>query len=588
MVINRIKILFLRVDLLYVLMEFLNFTPVSIIYFVAIGISLLLALLAVRISSVKGAKLFSVMMVSVCLWIASSMLNVFTLDEPFKFVLLKIEYVGMGSAVYLWLVFVSKYTQYEKWLKKSWVYIVLAIIPLITIFQVLRAPEGTYIRESYNFVYVNGLKTFEKNFAVGFFIWTAYAYITMLTGFVLIVVRILQTPINYRKQLYYIIPIVFIVIVPNVFFITGNSPIKPYDPTPLSLVLVGILFLITMYFHNFLSIGPVAQDLILNNIKSGVVVVDNHDKVTEINTIAESIIGLNGARIIGKQLSDILPEVSCLLKNGADSEEIKAEVNMGDEKRDYELKIAPLKDKMEKKRGHVLMFWDITDQKMALSELDAYARTVAHDLKTPLGHIMGFAKLLGDDDITETEKIGYQDNIVKGGEKMRSIIDGLLMLAKIRNQDKLEKSVFNMQEVLDSVMLRMNSTIFKAQAKVTLPQSWPNPMGNAIWVEEVWINLFSNAIKYGGNPPEIELGFEELDGKYKFWIKDNGAGLSEEEQSLLFSEFNRLHPKKESIKGHGLGLSIVQRVVNKLGGDTGVYSKISHGSTFYFTLKSSL
>ncbi len=333
--------------------------------------------------------------------------------------------------------------------------------------------------------------------------------------------------------------------------------------------------------------APVAQELILNNIKSGVVVIDDHHKVTEINTIAETIIGGEVSKIIGMKLSDLLPEVSLLLNEGSISEEIRAEVNLGEEKRDYELKIAPLKDKIEKERGHVLMFWDITEQKMALSELDAYAKTVAHDLKTPLGHIMGFAKLLSTE-ISEVERKAYQDHIVNGGKKMRGIIDGLLMLAKIRNQDKLEKTVINMQEILDSVMLRMQSTIFEAKAKVSLPHSWPNALGNSIWVEEVWINLFSNAIKYGGKPPEIELGVEEIDGKIKFWIKDNGPGLTDEEQSLLFSEFNRLHPRKESIKGHGLGLSIVQRVINKLGGDTGVSSKIGHGSTFYFTLKSAV
>ncbi len=569
-------------------MDFLNFTPVSVVYFIAIGTSLLLAILAFRIASVNGAKLFAGMMISVSIWITSSMLNIFSDYEPLKFAMLKVEYIGMGSAVYLWLVFVAKYTHYDKWLQKSiWTYIVLAIIPLITIIQVFRAPEGHYIRESYNFIYVNGLKIFENNFAVGFFIWTAYAYIMLLAGFALVMIRILQTPLSYRKQLYYIVPIAFIIIVPNFFFITDNSPIKPYDPTPLSLVFVGVLILITMYFHNFLSMAPVAQELILNNIKSGVVVIDDHHKVTEINTIAETIIGGEVSKIIGMKLSDLLPEVSLLLNEGSISEEIRAEVNLGEEKRDYELKIAPLKDKIEKERGHVLMFWDITEQKMALSELDAYAKTVAHDLKTPLGHIMGFAKLLSTE-ISEVERKAYQDHIVNGGKKMRGIIDGLLMLAKIRNQDKLEKTVINMQEILDSVMLRMQSTIFEAKAKVSLPHSWPNALGNSIWVEEVWINLFSNAIKYGGKPPEIELGVEEIDGKIKFWIKDNGPGLTDEEQSLLFSEFNRLHPRKESIKGHGLGLSIVQRVINKLGGDTGVSSKIGHGSTFYFTLKSAV
>ncbi len=562
-----------------------HFTPVVIVYLISIGISLLLSILALRIRAVRGTKLFSAMMFFITIWITSSMLNIFNTNEPWKILMTKIEYIGIGGAVYLWLFFVAVYTQYDKWIRK-YMYFLFAIIPVVTIISVLQAPNNTFVHKAYEFEYVNGLKTNVKNYTIGFFIWASYSYLMLGLGFMFLLFRIIETPKAYRKQLYYLTPIVFILIVPNVLYIMDKNPIEPYDPTPLSLTVIGILIILTMYFHNFLNVGPIANKLILNNIKGGVIVVDLNGKITDVNSISQSIIGKKKPDILGQKLIDILPEIDCLLNMATGKEDFKTELKLGPEKRYYELKIAHLFDKPTLLKGHVLMLWDVTDQKMALQELDAYARTVAHDLKNPLGQIMGFTQLLQSTPVSKNDMEEYLESIINGCDKMRNIIDGLLMLAKIRNQDKIMKSEMNMSEIFTSVVARMRDSITKSNAKVTFPRTWHSAMGNSIWVEEVWVNLLSNAIKYGGSPPVIEFGSEEIGGHVKFWISDNGSGMSEEEQTYLFSEFKRMHPNKDKIKGYGLGLSIVQRVISKLGGEVGVQSEVGSGSIFYFTLPS--
>jgi two-component system sensor histidine kinase/response regulator len=108
-------------------------------------------------------------------------------------------------------------------------------------------------------------------------------------------------------------------------------------------------------------------------------------------------------------------------------------------------------------------------------------------------------------------------------------------------------------------------------------------MGYAPWIEEVWVNYLSNAMKYGGRPPLVELGaMEQPDAMVRFWVRDNGEGLSLDEQSRLFTPYTQLHLVRA--RGHGLGLSIVLRIVKKLGGEVGVESQVGHGSTFAFTL----
>ena len=108
-------------------------------------------------------------------------------------------------------------------------------------------------------------------------------------------------------------------------------------------------------------------------------------------------------------------------------------------------------------------------------------------------------------------------------------------------------------------------------------------MGYGPWVEEVWTNDISNAIHYGGQPPRVELGATvEGENRVRFWVRDNGPGLTPKEQARLFMPFERLN--QAQIKGHGLGLSIVRRIVEKLGGQVGVHSVPGEGSTFSFTL----
>jgi signal transduction histidine kinase len=560
-------------------MDLWHFTPVAIIYFVTSGISFLLAFLAWNMRRIRAAGLFSIMMLFVGIWVTASLLGVFSMNFSLKILMLKFEYVGMAGSVYLWLVFVAEYTQYNKWLKK-WVYPLLALIPAITLFHVFQAPEDTHIHMGYYLNTVNGISVFEKNFGGGFFLWASYAYLLMLIGVVFLVMRIIQTPKVMRKQLILLIPAVFVVMLPNILFITKNNPIEPFDPTPLALAVVGILFLSTFYFFQFLNVVPVAHNLVFKNVRAGVIIVNSKNLILELNPLAEAIIGEEQDLIVGRDLFQVIPECKEILVNASEDDEIT--INLS--KRSYELKVTLLKDSSSNPQGRIIMLWDITDQQMAMKELDAYARTVAHDLKTPLGHMMGFAQLLKENDISEKERNDYLQNILDGGEKIKNIIDGLLMLAKIRNQEKIELSLISMPSIMHSVLARLNSSIEKHSVSINLPKTWETALGNSIWVEEVWVNLLTNAIKYGGKPPVINIASVKSEKYIWFSLSDNGNGLSLEEQEQIFEEFTRIHPSKDSIKGHGLGLSIVQRIIKKMGGEVSVESKPGEGCTFSFTL----
>ncbi|MBN1887504.1 MAG: GAF domain-containing protein [Thermoflexales bacterium] len=221
-------------------------------------------------------------------------------------------------------------------------------------------------------------------------------------------------------------------------------------------------------------------------------------------------------------------------------------------------------------------------------ELDAFARTVAHDLKGVVGRIMGYAMVLEEDHqrIPAQELQGYLGTIGRDARKMNNVIDALLVLAGVRKMDA-QVGPIDMESIVDEALQRLRDLIQQDQAEIILPEAgtWPLAVGYSPWIEEVWVNYLSNAIKYGGRPPRLEIGVDQAADQWvRFWVRDNGLGIKAEEQDRLFLPFTQLG--QVDIAGHGLGLSIVQRIVDKLGGQVGVESNGApgEGSTFFFTL----
>ena len=232
---------------------------------------------------------------------------------------------------------------------------------------------------------------------------------------------------------------------------------------------------------------------------------------------------------------------------------------------------------------------EIIERDKLIAELDAYAHTVAHDLKNPLGTLIGFTSML---EATYGEMSHKQlhlcvSTIGRSGRKMTNIIEELLLLASVRKMDDVKTQPLDMAAVVTEALDRLADMIAGYQAEVTTPEAWPVALGYAPWVEEIWVNYISNALKYGGQPPQVEMGGALINGpddQIRFWVRDNGAGLPPEDQARLFTPFTQIHQARA--EGHGLGLSIVQRIVEKLGGQVSVESEVGQGSAFLFTLPS--
>ncbi len=352
---------------------------------------------------------------------------------------------------------------------------------------------------------------------------------------------------------------------------------------------------------------------VLHSIGDGVIATDAQNRIDFLNPMAETLLGWSRDEVLGEPLTQILR-----LKIQADQplvDKLLTEVlqtgkpftltehdllGRNGQTIPIEGTFSPILDEHGHAGGVVTTFRDITERKhreetirqynaqlqAQNQELDAFAHTAAHDLQSPLSKIIGFADALHTyHAVMPAEQLQESLQIIlQTGQKMSNIIKELLLLSSVRKIAVTSQPVA-MAPIVAEAQTRLETLIADCQAEIILPASWPIAHGYGPWIEEIWVNYLSNALKYGGQPPRIELGAEvQADHMIRFWVHDNGLGLTPEEQAKLFTPFTQL--RQASLHGHGLGLSIVRRIIEKLGGQVGVESNgiPGQGSTFYFTL----
>jgi len=209
-------------------------------------------------------------------------------------------------------------------------------------------------------------------------------------------------------------------------------------------------------------------------------------------------------------------------------------------------------------------------------ELDAFAHAVAHDLKKPLTSIIGFADMLEEmhGTLPGEEVEESLQAIAANGRRMDRIIDELLLLAGVRKAERVEVHPLDMGDIVAAALRRLRGEIEQRQAEVSVPERWPVALGHGPWVEEVWVNYVRSAIEHGGPAPRVALGATpEGEETVRFWARNEGPGSAAGEER-----------DRPAARG-GLGLTIVRRIMEKLGRQASVESIGDGGRIFSFTLR---
>jgi signal transduction histidine kinase len=224
-------------------------------------------------------------------------------------------------------------------------------------------------------------------------------------------------------------------------------------------------------------------------------------------------------------------------------------------------------------------------------ELDAFSHMIAHDLRSPLQIVLGYAHLFAveyADNLSQDVVTGLVE-IANYAQKMEEMVNNLLLLARLRHIDDIEVEPVQAGPVAQAAVGRFQERADSRGIAILIANDLPPVMANAIWLEEVFANLVENAVKYIGSQtvnPSISISGSRRADMARFEVRDNGIGIASEKQEQLFAMFTRVHEsaQEDHAGGLGLGLSIVQRIVTRLDGRLGVESEPGRGSVFWFEL----
>jgi PAS domain S-box-containing protein len=221
----------------------------------------------------------------------------------------------------------------------------------------------------------------------------------------------------------------------------------------------------------------------------------------------------------------------------------------------------------------------------ANKELEAFAYSVAHDLRAPLRSVNNLSHRLLELHGTKLDAAARADleNILGGARRMGELIDDLLKLSSV-SRHELNRAEVNLSRLAETVLDELQKAEPERRVRRVIAPGLV-ARADARMVRIVFENLLSNAWKFvaGQASAEIEFGAIEGKGVRAYFVRDNGAGFSMENARRLFGAFERLHAPGE-FPGTGIGLATVQRIIHRHGGRVWAESRVSHGAAFYFTL----
>jgi PAS domain S-box-containing protein len=221
---------------------------------------------------------------------------------------------------------------------------------------------------------------------------------------------------------------------------------------------------------------------------------------------------------------------------------------------------------------------------LANSQLESFAYSVSHDLRAPLRGMHGLAHaLLHDYGAALDERArDYAQRIVLEATQLDQLIQDLLAYSRLTRIDVTLEAV-NVREVVETALHNLDGDIRDSRASIELEPNLPKLKANRPVLIQVLTNLISNAIKFGGAQPRVRVRAEQDNGIVRIWVEDQGIGIDPRHQERIFRAFERLHGI-EAYPGTGIGLAIVQKGIERLGGRVGVESQEGHGSQFWFEL----
>ena len=325
-------------------------------------------------------------------------------------------------------------------------------------------------------------------------------------------------------------------------------------------------------------------EAILESMESGVIALDNSEKIILSNPYSNKLFGVK-EEIIGKNISDCIIDYDLInfIRDipDIDTKEIKLFHPI---EREIRIKKSPIIGVYKKPIGIVITIQDITDIKRLENMRSEFVANVSHELKTPLTSIKGFAETLRyvNDENTRNK---FLDIIEKESERLGNLINDILVLSNLENMHKMDNEYFMPMEVIRNTIEVVSKQADKRNIKINYYNEFNGKiLGDKDKFHQLALNLIENAIKYSNDGGNIDIVASEKGDCFIFKVSDDGIGIPKNDIPRIFERFYRVD-KSRSTRGTGLGLAIVKHIVKLFNGDISVESTVGIGSTFIVKIK---
>ncbi|MBR2989160.1 MAG: sensor histidine kinase, partial [Clostridia bacterium] len=214
-----------------------------------------------------------------------------------------------------------------------------------------------------------------------------------------------------------------------------------------------------------------------------------------------------------------------------------------------------------------------------------FISNVSHEIKTPLAVIQNYATLLQDDALDSETRNSYAKTLINASKRITDLITNILKLNKLENQEIQEKpEAFNLTEALAESVVEFDTLVEKKNIELNCDFDEVTIFSSKSLLEIVWNNLISNAIKFTPDGGKIDITLKRKDKSVEIKVADTGCGMSKETGEKIFEKFYQ-GDTSHSTQGNGLGLALVKKVIDILGGEITVQSEVNKGSEFTILLK---
>jgi PAS domain S-box-containing protein len=377
-----------------------QFTPYTLPLLIATATSAAIALFAWRRRSAPGAKALALLMLAVAEWSLGYALEGGSADLPTKILWAKAQYLGIVTLPVTWLAFALQYTSREQWLTPLKLAL-LAIEPLVVLLLAWTNEAHGLIWSSIRLDTNGSFSVLGLTYGAGFWGHVACSYLLLLLATFLLIQALVRSPHLYRGQAGALLVGALAPWVGNALYLSGLSPFPYLDLTPFAFTLTGLAMTWGLFRFRLLDIVPVARDAIIESMSDVVIVLDEQNRIVDLNPAAQQVIGRAASEVVGQSVAQVLSDWSdgsteiteVLVERCRDVTEAHSEVVLGEgeAQHSFDLRISPLHNRRGRLTGRLVVLRDITERKRAETQLGVlYAAVVTAMTSVRLDEILSY------------------------------------------------------------------------------------------------------------------------------------------------------------------------------------------------------